>query len=130
MNLVDNQKKTTINKPMKEIFKKAFSVKSLEPFVVGISVILSLEFAIFPALTIANTFLNLLGGGLGVGLIIFLYEYVKKKIHNVVPEELPEGETELDYVNPEELKSKRKRNPKQFSEVKSEGPFIKTRKNK
>jgi hypothetical protein len=115
---------------MKEIFKKAFSVKSLEPFVVGISVILLLEFAIFPALTIANTFFNLLGGGLGVGLIIFLYEYVKKKIHNVVPDELPEGETELDYVNPEELKPKRKRNPKQFSEVKSEGPFIKTRKNK
>ena len=115
---------------MKEIFKKAFSVKSLEPFVVGISVILLLEFAIFPALTISNTFLNLLGGGLGVGLVIFLYEYVKKKIHNVEPEKLPEGETELDYVNPEELKPKGKRNLKQFPEIKSEGPFIKTRKNK
>lgn len=115
---------------MKEIFKKAFSMKSFEPFIVGICVILLLEFAIFPALTIANTFLNLLGGGLGVGLLIFLYEYVKKKIHNALPDELPDAETELDYVNPGELKSKRKRNPKQFPEIKSEGPFIKTRKNK
>lgn len=109
MNLVDNQNKTTKNKSMKEIFKKAFSIKSLEPFIVGIGVILLLEFAIFPALTIANTFLNLLGGGLGVGIAIFLYQYVKKKVCEI-PEETPEGgETELDYVNPEELKPKRKK---------------------
>lgn len=113
---------------MKEIFKKAFSIKSLEPFIVGVGVILLLEFAIFPALTIANTFLNLLGGGLVLGVAIFLYQYVKKKIFETPTKELPEGETELDYVNPEELKPKRKRNTKQFPEIKSEGPFIKTRK--
>ena len=129
MNLVDSQNKTIKNKSMKEIFKKAFSIKSLEPFIVGIGVILLLEFAIFPALTIANTFLNLLGGGLGVGVAIFLYQYVKKKVGND-PDELPEGETELDYVNPEELKPKKKRNPKQFPEIKSEEPFVKTRKTK
>ncbi len=115
---------------MKEIFKKTFSAKSLEPFIVGIGVILLLEFAIFPALTIANTFLNLLGGGLGVGVAIFLYQYVKKKIFETPTDELPDGETELDYVNPEELKPKKKRNPKQFPEVKSEEPFVKTRKTK
>jgi hypothetical protein len=115
---------------MKVTTKKKFSIKSLNPFIVGIVVLLLLEFLIFPALTKANTLLNLLGGGLGVGLVVFLYEYVKKKIHNVVPDELPGGETELDYINPEELKPKRKRNLKQFSEVKSEEPFIKTRKKK
>ena len=128
MNLADNLNKTIKNKSMKEIFKKAFSMKSLEPFIVGICAILLLEFAIFPALTIANTFLNLLGGGLGIGVVIFLYQYLKKKIYDNPAETLEGGETELDYVNPEELKPKRKRNPKQFPEIKSEGPFIKTRK--
>jgi hypothetical protein len=39
------------------------------------------------------------------------------------------GETELDYINPEELQpKKKKRNPKQFDGVKSDEPFVKTRK--
>lgn len=94
---------------MKEIFKKAFSIKSLEPFIVGVGVILLLEFAIFPALTIANTFLNLLGGGLGIGVAIFLYQYVKKKVCDPPQETFEGGETELDYINPEEIKPKRKK---------------------
>jgi hypothetical protein len=38
------------------------------------------------------------------------------------------GETELDYINPEELKPKKKKNPKQFDGVKTEESFVKTRK--
>ncbi len=38
------------------------------------------------------------------------------------------GETELDYINPDELKPKKKRNPKQFDGVKTDEPFVKTRK--
>lgn len=96
-------------KIMKKILRKAFSIKSLEPFIVGVGVILLLEFAIFPALTIANTFLNLLGGGLGVGLSIFIYQYIKTKFSEKSEEILEEGETELDYINPTEIKSRRRR---------------------
>jgi hypothetical protein len=39
---------------------------------------------------------------------------------------IPPGETELDYIPKEEV-LKKKRNPKQFSEIKSEQPFVKTR---
>jgi len=95
-------------KIMKKILKKAFSIKSLEPFMVGIGVILLLEFAIFPALTIANTFLNLLGGGLGVGLAIFLYQYIKAKVTDKEEDVIEDAETELDYINPSEIKTKRK----------------------
>lgn len=45
------------------------------------------------------------------------------KIMNIEP-----GETELDYINPEELQPKKKKNIKQFDGVKSNEPFVKTRK--
>lgn len=115
---------------MKEILIKAFRGKSFKHFVLGIIVILLLEFAIFPALAIANTFLNLVGGGIVLGILIFIYGPIKKNIQNIVPKELPEGETEFDYINPKDLKPKRKKSPKQVPGVKSEGLFIKTKKNK
>ncbi len=45
------------------------------------------------------------------------------KIMNIEP-----GETELDYVNPDELKPKKKSNPKQFDGVDNPVKFVKTRK--
>jgi len=50
-----------------------------------------------------------------------LFEFFSYKV-----EAIPPGETELDYVPKEEV-LKRKRNIKQFSEIKSEQPFVKTR---
>lgn len=100
---------------MKDVIKKAFNLKSLEPFLVGVGVILLLEFAIFPALTIANTFINLLGGALSIGVGIFLYQYVKKKFFEdeVKKETQKEGETELDYIpSPEKKKTSKAKNKK------------------
>jgi hypothetical protein len=65
---------------MKEIFKKAFSMETLQPFIIGVGSVLLLEFLIFPGLTIANTFLNLISGIGLIGLIIFTITYLRTKI--------------------------------------------------
>lgn len=62
---------------MKEIFKQSFSWETLKPFVIGMGSVLLLEFIIFPGLTIANTFINLVSGALLFGLIIFTVTYLK-----------------------------------------------------
>ena len=60
---------------------------------------------------------------------MFVFFYLKDS--DLLSEPIIEpGETELDYINPEELKPKRKRNPKQFDGVKSDEQFVKTRKKK
>ena len=46
-------------------------------------------------------------------------------------EPIVQGLTELDYIPLSEIKQvKKKKNPKQFPEVKSSEPFVKTRKHK
>ena len=119
---------------MRDAFKKCMNYQIVEPFAVGVISVLALEFIIYPGLTIASTVLNLISGSLLIGLIIFIVSYVKlryfdKKENEEV--ETPEsGETELDYVNPEELKPKKKRNPKQtFDGVDETKPFVKTKMN-
>jgi hypothetical protein len=62
---------------MKEIFKQSFSWESLKPFVIGVSTILILEFLVFPGLTLANTFINILSGLVLIGLIIFTVTYLR-----------------------------------------------------
>ena len=80
-----------------------------------ITIFLILEFAIFPALTKADTISNILAG---VGLLLLivwgglaLYTYVKG------------NEATKEIIEP-----KKKSNPKQFDGVKSDEPFVKTRK--
>lgn len=113
---------------MKKTLKKVFTKSNVEVVLVGLGIILTLEFLIFPGLTAANTLINIISafGALLVG--VFLYYYLLPKDDSSAEVEL--GETELDYVNPEELKPKKKKNNKQFPEVKSEEKFVKTRKKK
>jgi hypothetical protein len=66
---------------MKEIFKNVFSWKTLEPFVLGVSSVLFLEFLIFPGLSVANTFLNLVSAVGLIGVIIFVATYLKNKLY-------------------------------------------------
>jgi hypothetical protein len=80
-----------------------------------ITIFLILEFVIYPGLTQANTVANILAG---VGLLLLivwgglaLYTYVKG-----------------NEVTKEIIEPKKKSNPKQFDGVKSEEPFVKTRK--
>ena len=82
----------------------------------AITIFLIVTFVIFPGLTEANTFLNIMAG-IGLLLLLFwgalaLYHYVMSK------------DSELVEVKEVEKKP----NPKQFDGVKSEEPFTKTRK--
>ena len=65
---------------MKELFKKVFSKKLMEPLILWIVTILSLEFIVFPGLTIDNTFLNILSGITGIVLGIIVLTYADGKI--------------------------------------------------
>ena len=117
---------------MKETLKKTFNTNVL--MVVGVVFGLGLifQFIVFPGLTAADTVLNILSSLVGIFSLLFAFHFVKwKKLFDFLSEDkepVSPGETELDYINPEELKPKKKRNPKQFPEVKSEETFVKTRK--
>jgi len=115
---------------MKELFKKVFSKKTATPIFVGFGAFAIMTFIVFPGLTAANTILNIFSGLIGLFTLIFIYYYINMdkfvgEYINIEP-----GETELDYINPEELKPIKKRNTKQFDGVKSDEQFVKTRKKK
>ena len=65
---------------MKELFKKVFSKEIMRPAIMAIVSILTLEFIIFPGLTIDNTILNILSGITGVVLGIIVLTYADGKI--------------------------------------------------
>jgi Na+(H+)/acetate symporter ActP len=117
---------------MKETLKKVFnkSVLAVVGVVFGCGIIF--EYIVFPGLTAADTFLNILSALIGIFTILFVYHTVQWKdlieflSNKDEVKVIPPGETELDYVPEEEIK--KKRNPKQSSKTKSEEPFVKTRK--
>jgi hypothetical protein len=65
---------------MKEIFKKSFSRKTLEPFVLGVGTVLLIEFLIFPGLTVTDLFLNLFSAATLIGLIVFTIAYLRNNL--------------------------------------------------
>ena len=80
----------------------------------AITIFLIVTFVIFPGLTEANTLLNIMAG-IGLLLLIVwgglaLYTYVKG------------NEATKEIIEP-----KKKSNPKQFDGVKSDEPFVKTK---
>jgi len=83
-----------------------------------ITILLLLQFGIFPCLTMANTFANIVGG-IALGILVLwlgieLYELVKQP-------------SRIEEAVIKDLKTIKKRNPKQFDGVKSGEPFVKTR---
>ena len=81
-----------------------------------ITIWLLLEFGVYPCLTMANTFANIVGGIALLLLLIWgglsLYEWTWSPDKSV------------DEVT----NTKKKSNPKQFDGVKTDEPFVKTRK--
>jgi hypothetical protein len=115
---------------MKELFKKVFSEKTSSPVFVGFGAFAIFTFIVFPGLTAANTILNIISALVGVFTLTFIFYYLKAdKLYETFTH-VESGETELDYISPEELNPKKKRNPKQFDGVKSDEPFLKSRKKK
>ena len=102
--------------------------KHKKQIVMFVTIFLLLEFGIFPSLTAQSTAFNLVGA-IGLLLLVIwgfleLYEWVKKSDGFVDKEELKEA----IETSEEELKTNKKSNPKQFDGVKSDEPFVKTRK--
>ena len=86
----------------------------------AITIFLIVTFAIYPGLTAANTFLNILAGTAFLLLIVWggiaLYDYVRSSVGypSPVDETITQpGETELDYVS----KPKTKRKPKSIVKI-------------
>ena len=109
---------------MKDLFKKVFSKKTSTPIFVGFGVFAIFTFIVFPGLTVANSFLNIVASLVGIFTLTFIFYYIDgDKIYKSMTEIEP-GETELDYINPEELKPKKKKSTKKVSTA------IKTQKKK
>lgn len=93
---------------MKDLFKKVFSEKTSSPIFVGFGVFAIFTFIVFPGLTVASTIFNILSVLLGLFTLIFVFYYLRvDKIYESLTHIEP-GETELDYINPEELKPKKR----------------------
>jgi hypothetical protein len=83
---------------MKETFKKVFNRVILEPIIIFIVTMLTLEFLIYPGLSIDNTLLNILSGALGVFLALVLLAYIDGKIRD----RFEKKETKSEIEKPKE----------------------------
>jgi hypothetical protein len=97
---------------MKETLKKVFDKSVLAVVGVLILFVLLFEYIIFPGLTAADTYINVLSFIIGVISILFIYHYVQwgDLIDFIVgkKEVVPHGETELDYPPKEEVVKKKR----------------------
>jgi len=116
---------------MKETLKKVFDKRVLAVVGVVFGIAITFQYIVFPGLTTADSYTNILAALIGVFSILFVFHFVQwKDLFEFLSEKdevIPPGETEYDYIPKKEI-VKKKRNSKQFPEVKSEEPFVKTRK--
>ena len=114
---------------IKQTLKKTFDTDILAVVGVVFGIGIIFQFIVFPGLTASDTILNILSLLIGIFSLLFVFHFIqwKKLFDFLSQEEIKPGETELDYLPKKEI-IKKKRNPKQFPEVKSEEPFVKTRK--
>jgi Na+(H+)/acetate symporter ActP len=116
---------------MKETLKKVFDKRVLAVVGVVFGIGIVFEYVVFPGLTTADSYTNILAALIGIFSVLFVYHFIQWKdlfeFLSDKDEVISPGETEYDYI-PKDKIVKKKRNPKQSSEVKSEEPFVKTRK--
>jgi hypothetical protein len=87
---------------MKETFKKVFNRAVLEPIVIFVASMLTLEFLVYPGLTTDNTFLNLLSGAIGIILVLVVLSYADDKIRILFEKknkEVKDSESETEKPN-------------------------------
>ena len=115
---------------MKETLKKVFDKRVLAVVGVVFGFFIIFEYIVFPGLTTADSYTNIIAALVGVFSIFFVFHFVQwKDLFEFLSEKdeiIPPGETEYDYIPKKEI-VKKKRNTKQFPEVKSDEPFVKTR---
>ena len=103
-----------------------------------ITIFLLLTYGIYPCLTMANTFANILGGIALMILILWGLLEVKDAYTREAEEErifkeqweahIAKQMEEMKKMHEQNDSLKKKSNPKQFDGVKSNEPFVKTRK--
>jgi hypothetical protein len=97
---------------MKEALKKVFDKSVLAVMGVLILFVLVFEYIVFPGLTAANSYLNVLSFIIGVVSVLFIYHYIQwgDLIDFIVgkKEVILPGETELDYLPKEEVVKKKR----------------------
>ena len=101
---------------------KEFLKKYQTQIINAITIFLILEFVIYPGLTTANTFLNIMSG---IGLLLLLIWAGLALYNHVISDE--GGIVDKTELKEAEQMTKKK-NPKQFDGVESDKPFVKTRK--
>jgi len=110
---------------MKELFEKVFNKKTATPIFVGFGTFAIFNFIVFPGLTTANTFFNIVSAIIAAFTLLFVFYYLDfDRFFKEEVKEVPPGETELDFIPPEELKPKKKK------AVKKENPIVKVNKTK
>ena len=102
-----------------------------------ITIFLLVTFGIYPGLTIANTFINIISG-IGAFVLIlwgllevksaFDREDTEEQLFNEKWKEHIQKQMEVMKEMHEQNESLKKKNPKQFDGVESDKPFVKTRK--
>ena len=97
---------------MKEALKKVFDKSVLAVMGVLILFVLVFEYIVFPGLTAADSYLNVLSFIIGVVSVLFIYHYIQwgDLIDFIVgkKEVILPGETELDYLPKEEVVKKKR----------------------
>lgn len=119
---------------MKETLKKVFDKSVLAVVGVVFGMILIFEFIVFPGLTTADTYTNILAALIGIFSILFVFHFVQWRDlfqflsdDNVV---IPPGETELDYIPKDEIvkkKTTKKKTTKKKTEPHVVHPKVKTK---
>ncbi len=92
---------------MNEILKKVFKKSLVKTIFIALSVFLIMTFIVFPGLTAADTIVNIISSLIGIFVLVFIFYYIDGD--KFVEAVIEAGETELDYINPEELKRKKKK---------------------
>lgn len=111
---------------MKETLKKVFhkSVLAVVGVVFGIGIVF--QYVVFPGLTVADTYTNILAALIGIFSILFVFHYIQwKELFSFLSENndevVPPGETEYDYIPQEEIIKKKKTVNKKVSKPLVEG---------
>lgn len=117
------------------MFNQIFSKKVVVPFFQLCGIIAIFQWLVFPGLTAADTIVNIFSVIIGFFSLLALYYFVKSWFTPELTDEQIKAKLEsefgpvIDEMAKEVLaKPKKKSNPKQFDGIKSDEPFVKTRK--
>jgi hypothetical protein len=118
------------------MFNQIFSKKVVVPFFQFVGIIAIFTFIVFPGLTAADTIVNIFSAIIGFFTMLALFYFVTTWFQKdeLTDEQIKAKlESELGPVIDEMAKEvlakpKKKSNPKQMDGVKSDEPFVKTRK--